>query len=54
VATNASTKPGNAAGDAARTYIIGGRYMVRCQQHGTAAPRPGFTPIDPDGVLWTR
>lgn len=37
----------------ARTYVIGS-YMVRCQQHGTGAPEPGWTPIDAAGILWRR
>lgn len=37
----------------ARTYVVG-NCMVRCQQKGTSAPEPGWTPIDRDGVLWRR
>lgn len=36
-----------------RTYVVGERYMVRCQQTG-GTPEAGWTPIDSDGVLWTR
>ncbi len=49
-------EPGNEQGgptDFARTYVVG-NYMVRCQQAGTAAPEPGWTPIDDAGVLWRR
>jgi hypothetical protein len=37
----------------ARTYVVG-NCMVRCQQLGTAAPEPGWRPLDPDGILWMR
>lgn len=36
-----------------RTYVVG-NCMVRSQQHGTAAPEPGWTSLDADGVLFTR
>jgi hypothetical protein len=39
--------------DHARTYVVG-PCMVRCQQNGTAAPEPGWTPIDADGVLFRK
>ena len=37
----------------ARTYVVGD-CMVRSQQNGTAAPEPGWTSLDPDGVLFSR
>lgn len=43
----------NGQPDHGRTYVVGD-CMVRCQQNGTAAPEPGWTPIDADGVLFTR
>jgi hypothetical protein len=42
------------APESGRTYVIGGRYMVRCQQNGTAAPEAGWRALDDAGVLWTR
>jgi hypothetical protein len=45
--TEGSTDTGN------RTYVVG-NYMVRCQQHGTTAPEPGWTPLDLWGVVWRR
>lgn len=37
-----------------RTYIIGGKYMVRCQQPGTKAPEAGWTALDSLGVAFKR
>lgn len=37
----------------ARTYVIG-NFMVRSQQRGVSAPEPGWTSLDPLGVLWRR
>lgn len=49
-------EPGNEPGGPtqdSRTYVVG-NYAVRCQQAGTSFPEPGWTPLDPDGVLWRR
>lgn len=37
----------------ARTYVVGD-CAVRCQQIGVEFPEPGWTPLDADGILWTR
>lgn len=37
----------------ARTYVVG-NCAVRSQQVGTAFPEPGWTSLDPGGVLWRR
>lgn len=37
-----------------RTYVIGERYMVRCQQRKTGSPEPGWRSLDGDDVLFTR
>lgn len=37
-----------------RTYVIGERFMVRCQQPGTRAPEPGWTALDSMGVAFKR
>ncbi len=37
-----------------RTYVIGGKYMVRCHQRGTEAPLSGWKPLDNLGVLWKK
>ena len=39
--------------DYGRTYVVGD-CMTRCQQNGTAAPEPGWTSLDADGILWKR
>lgn len=49
-------EPGNEPGgptEYARTYIVGS-YMVRCQQQGTQAPEAGWSPLDPEGVLFVQ
>lgn len=39
--------------DYGRTYVVGD-CMTRCQQPGTQAPEPGWTSLDPDGILFVR
>jgi hypothetical protein len=49
-------EPGNEPGGSnqnGRTYVVG-PYMVRSQQRGAAAPEPGWTALDAEGVLWRR
>ena len=40
-------------GGSLRTYAVGNS-MVRVRPLTTAAPEPGWTPIDGDGILWKR
>lgn len=37
----------------ARTYVVGS-HAVRSQQSGLAFPEPGWTSLEPGGILWTR
>jgi hypothetical protein len=41
-------------GRSLRTYVVGERYMVRIRPTTTAAPEPGWTALDAEGVLWRR
>lgn len=36
-----------------RTYVVGD-HMVRIRPDTSQAPEPGWLPLDPDGILWTR
>lgn len=45
---------GGAIGDSLRTYLVGGKYMVRIRPKTPASPRAGFTPIDTAGILWRQ
>lgn len=40
-------------GATSRTYVVGNS-MVRIRPTTKTAPEPGWTPIDPDGILWRR
>ena len=37
-----------------RTYVVGEQSMVRVRPTTPIAPEPGWTPLDADGILWTR